>query len=290
MIRIILVAFAHLLLLASVTHSRDITLEWDPNTEPDIAGYKIYYKAASPELPLDGTGAEEGPSPVDVKENTRAVLKGLDDSKIYYFAVTAYNSAGYESSFSNIVASDWIPVQTTPQSDSTVPGSAVQFTWTSPPPGLDVTYTLYYGTDPSLSAAAIVSPGGPPSSISPLSSPPVWLPGVVALLLTLSLAPRSCRARSAVSCVLCVLFLASCGGGGGGGGTSERTVGSSDNGGNSGGENGDGSAGPFTRVVDVKGGTSFTATGLAGGTYYWKVVADDGEKRRESTIFAFIIQ
>lgn len=133
MIRNILFVLALLLLLASVTHARDITLEWDPNTEPDIAGYKIYYKASTPELPLDGTGAAEGPSPVDVGSNTRATLKGLDGSKIYYFSVTAYNSAGYESSFSNIVASDWVPVQTLPENHASTPAN-VQFAWTAPPP------------------------------------------------------------------------------------------------------------------------------------------------------------
>lgn len=91
--------------MSSAVFARTVTLAWDPNTEPDIAGYKIYYRAGDATLPLNGTGAAEGPSPVDIGMKLSATLSNLSDGQPYYFAVTAYNSAGYESSFSNIISS-----------------------------------------------------------------------------------------------------------------------------------------------------------------------------------------
>ena len=41
MVRLLCLSFALLLLTAPSLLARDITLEWDPNTEPDISGYKI---------------------------------------------------------------------------------------------------------------------------------------------------------------------------------------------------------------------------------------------------------
>ena len=76
------------------------TLAWDPpatNTDgtplTDLAGYEIYY----------------GPTPgnytntLDVGNVTTSVVNNLTDGSTYYFAVTAYNSAGVESGFSNEV-------------------------------------------------------------------------------------------------------------------------------------------------------------------------------------------
>ena len=81
-----------------------VTLSWDANSEPDLAGYKVYYKADSPSMPFDGTGALEGTAPVDVHNLTTATITGLDLSRTHYFAVTAYDTTGLESDYSNIVA------------------------------------------------------------------------------------------------------------------------------------------------------------------------------------------
>ena len=81
-----------------------VALSWDPNTEPDLAGYKVYYKADSSSLPFDGTGAAEGASPLDSSSQASATISGLDPNKAHFFAVTAYNTSGVESSFSNIVS------------------------------------------------------------------------------------------------------------------------------------------------------------------------------------------
>jgi chitinase len=80
-----------------------VLLQWDPNTESDLSGYKVYYKANSSSLPFDGTGAGGGSSPIDVHNQTTSTVTGLDPNKTYYFAVTAYNTSGIESEYSNIV-------------------------------------------------------------------------------------------------------------------------------------------------------------------------------------------
>ncbi len=76
-----------------------ITLQWDANSEEDLAGYKVYYKIGSYGPPYDGTDAEQGTSPIRVAledladpDNPEFRLTGLDPGRIYFFAVTAYNN------------------------------------------------------------------------------------------------------------------------------------------------------------------------------------------------------
>jgi chitinase len=84
-------------------YASTVVLQWDPNTDSDLAGYRVYYKADSANLPFDGTGAVEGTSPIDVHGLTTAKVSGLDPGRTYHLAVTAYNASGVESPFSNIV-------------------------------------------------------------------------------------------------------------------------------------------------------------------------------------------
>ncbi len=87
-----------------------VTLQWNPNTESDVAGYKVYFSPES--LPL------EGMTPLDVSNQTSATIDGLDPNVSYKFAVTAYNDAGIESPFSNSVT---ITEQVPPTVDITSP-------------------------------------------------------------------------------------------------------------------------------------------------------------------------
>ena len=91
----------------------DVTLQWDANTEPNLAGYRIYYKMDSSGEPYDGIEANEGTSPITVPledlddpYNPQYTLTGLLDGTAYFFVVTAYNTGGLESGYSNEVSTD----------------------------------------------------------------------------------------------------------------------------------------------------------------------------------------
>ena len=103
-------AFVLLLCVTTPCFAIDVTLEWDANTEIDRAGYRIYYDIDSGP-PYEGTGTEEGDSPIDVKiadveggDTARYTVTGLNDDETFFFAVTAYNTSGSESGYSNEVS------------------------------------------------------------------------------------------------------------------------------------------------------------------------------------------
>jgi hypothetical protein len=94
------------------SYALDITLQWDANTQPDLAGYKVYYKVDSSGEPYNGTEAIEGDSPVVMSlaqdessdpDTVEFTLHGLSDVNTYYFTVTANDDQGYESNYSNEV-------------------------------------------------------------------------------------------------------------------------------------------------------------------------------------------
>jgi hypothetical protein len=67
-----------------------VTLAWDANSEPDLAGYKVYY----------GINSRVYPFTVSAGNVTNLTISNLQEGVTYYFAATAYNSAGLESDFS----------------------------------------------------------------------------------------------------------------------------------------------------------------------------------------------
>ena len=67
-----------------------VHFRWTPNQE-QIDGYKLYYKIDDKGGPeYNGTGINEGDSPIDVSNVTQFTLTGLQDNKRYYFTITAY--------------------------------------------------------------------------------------------------------------------------------------------------------------------------------------------------------
>ena len=119
----------HVILLLSILslagHSNcsatTVQLLWDPNTEPTLAGYKVHYQADSSAQPFSST-------PVIVQNQTSTTISGLDPAHSYYFAVTAYDTSGVESSYSNVVYVPELVSPTTaitsPANNSTVNGTA----------------------------------------------------------------------------------------------------------------------------------------------------------------------
>ncbi len=87
------------------SYAADVTLGWDANTEPDLAGYKLYYKAGSCCAPYDGMHPTDPAldSPIDVGNVTQYTITGLSDTETYFFVVAAYDSDDNESGYSNEV-------------------------------------------------------------------------------------------------------------------------------------------------------------------------------------------
>ena len=76
----------------ATTHgiAASVTLAWNPNSESNVAGYKVHY----------GHSSRTYPFVIDVGNATRQTIGDLQEGVSYHFAVTAYNIAGRESDFS----------------------------------------------------------------------------------------------------------------------------------------------------------------------------------------------
>jgi len=79
--------------LSAPVQSAQVTLQWDPNLEADLAGYRVYY----------GTSTGNYSHSLDVGMTTTCTISNLQDGMPYYFAATAYDSALAESEFSSEV-------------------------------------------------------------------------------------------------------------------------------------------------------------------------------------------
>lgn len=85
--------------VALEVQAAQITLAWDPNAEPDLAGYKIYL----------GSASSSYYSVIDVGNNTTFTVDNLSQGATYFFSVTAYDTQGNESDFSNEVYKAVVP-------------------------------------------------------------------------------------------------------------------------------------------------------------------------------------
>ena len=279
--------FLLLLLMLSTTAlpvaAKTITLAWDPSPSPGIAGYNLYYQENTSAFPFNGISLSEGASPIllDGPNSTSQTLNLPDDGSIYYFTLTAVSDTGLESSFSNIVATEWIPPMLAPTDSATV-DTTVTFVWDQPPVNFKpstsiVSFDLIYGTDPNLdeNVMAVVSPGTFNSNW-PQFKLNVAVP--LAILLFLLMAIRTGRVKRFWHpvrigfCIGVFVLQASCGGGGVGDeipSTSVPDTSVPD------------TIAPapsplFTDVVTDIDATEFQITDLQPNTqYYWKVVAVD---------------
>ena len=111
---------ASVLSYTTVASASQATFAWDANTEPALAGYKIYYKTGSPGPPYNGVGAVEGDSPIIIELDPNGdgdtsdgdlsdpafpeyTIHGLSDTETTFSVVTAY-SVDDESGYSNEVS------------------------------------------------------------------------------------------------------------------------------------------------------------------------------------------
>lgn len=73
------------------TVAQIVTLGWDPSTNTDVVGYKVYYGGVSGNYT----------NSIVMGNVTAVTISNLASGATYYFAATAYNSSGVESRFSN---------------------------------------------------------------------------------------------------------------------------------------------------------------------------------------------
>jgi len=98
----IIILLICILILPVPSVAMDFAFEWEANPEP-VTGYKLYYKIGEDSgQPYQGTGLNEGASPITVGKVTTYTVTGMAPDKIYHFTLTAYNDDG-ESGYSSIV-------------------------------------------------------------------------------------------------------------------------------------------------------------------------------------------
>jgi hypothetical protein len=68
-----------------------VELHWTKVPVADLAGYLVYYGDRPGEY--FGTGADQGPSPVDAGDTTTLTITGIPDGRLLYFVVAAYDGA-----------------------------------------------------------------------------------------------------------------------------------------------------------------------------------------------------
>ncbi len=86
----VLLAVLFLILCSILARAELVDLEWEANTEPNLAGYKIH----------KGLSSGNYDSVIDVGNVTTYTLSGLEVGTKYYLAATAYDTTGKDGPFS----------------------------------------------------------------------------------------------------------------------------------------------------------------------------------------------
>jgi hypothetical protein len=112
----------------------NVALAWSPSTDPQVAGFNIYYGRIS------GVYTNK----ISVGAATSLTVSNLVPGATYYFAATTYNAAGAESAFSSEV-SYTVPIQPSPAAQLVVtPAKQLVLTLTGP---VGSNYVIQASTD-----------------------------------------------------------------------------------------------------------------------------------------------
>jgi hypothetical protein len=93
---------ATILLIPGDISAYEKTFAWDASDDPDLEGYILYSSVGDPCPPynyVDTYPEEELANPL----SPMAVVTNLEYNTRYYFTLTAYDTNGYESGYSNII-------------------------------------------------------------------------------------------------------------------------------------------------------------------------------------------
>jgi hypothetical protein len=90
--------------LAATAGNGQVRLRWSPVREEGVRGYLLYYGYAPGNY--HGADGDRGPSPIDVGAVSELTLGGLENGRLYYFAVVAYDGTEppHHSGFSREVS------------------------------------------------------------------------------------------------------------------------------------------------------------------------------------------
>ncbi len=139
--------------LAATAGNAQVTLRWNKNTESDFLRYRIYGgTSSSPTIKMDST--------VGGISDTTKTIPSLTNGTIYYFRITAVDSAGLESDFSNEVSAR--PVSTGTAAPTVSTSAATSITMNSAvlngtvnPNGSATTVYFEWGTGSTLSSPTV---------------------------------------------------------------------------------------------------------------------------------------
>jgi Fibronectin type III domain len=102
-----------------------IWISWQMNSDPDLAGYRVYYRMGAAGPPWDGTATVEGTSSPVMVMGTNCLLRGLILGTDYFVSVSTVDTTGNESPLT----------------------AAVQVTTTPGPPMPPTSLTVHFGAD-----------------------------------------------------------------------------------------------------------------------------------------------
>ena len=102
-----LVLLVALLVISATCYAKQVTLSWDASPSAGVTGYTIHYST-------DNT--QPFPESINVGDVLTYIIDDLSDELGYYFGVSAYNAAGMESAYSNIVLSPGFVIPESPAS------------------------------------------------------------------------------------------------------------------------------------------------------------------------------
>jgi hypothetical protein len=92
-------------LTVALAGTGDVSLTCDPNSEPDLEGYGIYFSKDVDGPPYDLYGYIEIQELADPRQPTFTVA-GLEPERRYYITLTAYDSRGNESGYALSVCAE----------------------------------------------------------------------------------------------------------------------------------------------------------------------------------------